>query len=572
MRSRRALVVILLVAGGCGTTGQEVRKPEVYGLAAQDEAGATSPTEGSGEAPATEATEATEVGRAVAAEAHSAEAPSASAVAPAAPEPAAAVEGGGKAEQCRTKAIQAWKAGDKGAAADGWQCVVSSQGATAHDYYDYGVVLEALGRHEDAAKRYEEAIAEDSDFYPAARNLARMLVRRYGERRAEDMVSAILQRHQGCAPLRVEVARILLRRGQYDRAVRELKALLKEREGYPPAILVLAEGYFVQKKYELAQMVLDNLEKLHPDLPEIYYWKALISLQMGDEKTIVLMHYRKALSVWPGFPEANNNIGVLLMEAGDFDAAREHFQRAIESAPGFLEAMVNLGNVYRALGDRAKAMDWYRKVVERFPDYAPVHLNLGILYLESPETKEKKISALNAALEELHIYQRMMGPKLTRDDVSAKYVDEAKKLIEVERQRIASEKEALKAAQEEQAAQEQAAPEEEAQGGSDTAGAQPADVASGQPDAGAQGAPGQVVEAGGGEAAEAGVKEEQGAAQADHGIETSLDDQAPGQAVEAGGGDAAAPGAPEEAAEAPDDAPAEAEPAQEEGEGGFKPY
>jgi tetratricopeptide (TPR) repeat protein len=93
-----------------------------------------------------------------------------------------------------------------------------------------------------------------------------------------------------------------------------------------------------------------------------------------------------------------NNLGMMLLEAGRLDEATDHFQRALAANPRLIEAHVNLGNVrvHQQRIDEA-AME-YRKALQISPANAKANFNLAIVLIREGQLKEA-IPHLEATLE-----------------------------------------------------------------------------------------------------------------------------------------------------------------------------
>jgi tetratricopeptide (TPR) repeat protein len=87
-------------------------------------------------------------------------------------------------------------------------------------------------------------------------------------------------------------------------------------------------------------------------------------------------HFQKALEINPDYAEADNNLGNILRDRGQIDAAFARFQKALEINPDYAEAHINLGNVLRDRGQADAAIAQYRKALEIKPD-AEAHYNFG---------------------------------------------------------------------------------------------------------------------------------------------------------------------------------------------------
>jgi tetratricopeptide (TPR) repeat protein len=85
---------------------------------------------------------------------------------------------------------------------------------------------------------------------------------------------------------------------------------------------------------------------------------------------------------------AQNNLGELLAQRGQMDAASIHFQEAIQIEPDFAEAHYNYGNVLVQKGRWEEAMVQFQKTLEIQPDFAEAHNNLGNLLLQKGQVDE----------------------------------------------------------------------------------------------------------------------------------------------------------------------------------------
>src|ERR1035437_3850437 len=79
-----------------------------------------------------------------------------------------------------------------------------------------------------------------------------------------------------------------------------------------------------------------------------FLWKALgVALQM--QRKDALQALQQAAQCLPDDAEAHNNLGYVLQERGQLDAALASCLRALQIKPGYAEAHNNLGNVLRDL-------------------------------------------------------------------------------------------------------------------------------------------------------------------------------------------------------------------------------
>jgi FkbM family methyltransferase len=88
---------------------------------------------------------------------------------------------------------------------------------------------------------------------------------------------------------------------------------------------------------------------------------------------------QKILAAQPAHAEANNLLGVFLLDEGDTASAREHFNRALKARPDFAAPQNNLGNIHLADGEFDEAAHYYRAALAHTPEYVEALTNLGIV-------------------------------------------------------------------------------------------------------------------------------------------------------------------------------------------------
>jgi tetratricopeptide (TPR) repeat protein len=127
---------------------------------------------------------------------------------------------------------------------------------------------------------------------------------------------------------------------------------------------------------------------IHSNLAELYRQKGLL---INAEQAA-----RRAVKQEPAFVAAWTNLGIILQEAGKFDASLECLNCVTSLQPDNAEAHNNLANTYKLLGDLSNAKHNYQRALELRPDYAVVHSNLAVLLNDLGQTDEAVASAKRA--------------------------------------------------------------------------------------------------------------------------------------------------------------------------------
>jgi tetratricopeptide (TPR) repeat protein len=119
--------------------------------------------------------------------------------------------------------------------------------------------------------------------------------------------------------------------------------------------------------------------------------------QPGD-LTLTIVRYREALALKPDWPEAHNDLGNALTEAGELHEAIACYGRALSLKPDWPEACYNLANVLRRTGRLDEAISRYRQALLSRSDDAEIHNNLGVALSQKAQFTEA-VACYQRALE-----------------------------------------------------------------------------------------------------------------------------------------------------------------------------
>ena len=120
--------------------------------------------------------------------------------------------------------------------------------------------------------------------------------------------------------------------------------------------------------------------------------EAQAELEKGDEadKARATKLLEAVLEQEPEFAEAHYNLGLLRMEAGQLEAAREHLEKARDLAPEIGEYAVALARAYAMVDEFDKANEIFRAVLASEPDNLEAKNNLAILAYKRDDFDEAK--------------------------------------------------------------------------------------------------------------------------------------------------------------------------------------
>lgn len=208
-------------------------------------------------------------------------------------------------------------------------------------------------------------------------------------------------------------ARGKLEKGNYTEALQTARDALKVHEQNVDAMLVIAEAYYKQGKFELVRAVTSSALQVDPKIrsPEessqIYNLQGFAMLGLGEEG-LATLSFKKAAEADENNAAAWNNMGARYLDGGDVATATSCFKYALELDPRFYKAQLNYGAALRAEGKLEQAEAAMRKALELRPNYPEAYFNLGVLYLDAdPFPGLDTTQRLNKAIQNLGKYREL---------------------------------------------------------------------------------------------------------------------------------------------------------------------
>lgn len=112
---------------------------------------------------------------------------------------------------------------------------------------------------------------------------------------------------------------------------------------------------------------------------------------------------KRAVEIAPRFAAAWNQLGTIAYQTHRYTDAEANFRRALEADAEAFEPLVNLGGVLLNLGQPEAATGYNRRAVERRPNDALANSQLGISYFESGDLdKAEKYLEIAVRLDPAH--------------------------------------------------------------------------------------------------------------------------------------------------------------------------
>ncbi len=214
---------------------------------------------------------------------------------------------------------------------------------------NYGVILLALERHEEALASFDQVLAlrgGDAVLHYNRGNVLKSL-----DRNEEALAS-------------------------FDRALALAPDLAAAHHNRGSTLANL-------ERLEEALASFDRALALKPELPDRIQalnnrGKMLARLRCFDE---ALASYDAVLALAPDHVDAHTRRGVALAELGRYDEAQAAYAAALRLDPDYLDAFLNRGNAYASLNQYGAALADYAVVTTRQPDHADANFNEALVRL-----------------------------------------------------------------------------------------------------------------------------------------------------------------------------------------------
>ena len=212
-------------------------------------------------------------------------------------------------------------------------------------------------------------------------------------------------------------AREALEKGNLDQAITLARAALRVHEQNVDAMLIIAEAYYKQSKYEIVQAVVssglavDAKIRTPAETSQLYNLQGFAFLKMEKESSAT-QSFKKAAESDDKNAAAWNNLGTRYLEAGDIATAASCFSYAVELDKGFYKAHLNLGAAQRAQGKLTDAEKSMLAALKMRPSYPEAYFDLGILYLDAdPFPNLDTTARLNKSIQYLEKYKSVSNAR-----------------------------------------------------------------------------------------------------------------------------------------------------------------
>lgn len=165
-----------------------------------------------------------------------------------------------------------------------------------------------------------------------------------------------------------------------------------------PANLMSAEDWFLKGAVEEEVECYRNAVDLRANYPEAHNNLAILLKNAGDHDA-ARHHYEEALRLWPDYPEAHYNLAIMLEMTNDEAGAATHYQKAIQSRPDYADARLRYADLSASSGNWVEAQLQYDEVLKLRPGHAEAHNNYGVFLERRGEVTAAEIHYVHALRE-----------------------------------------------------------------------------------------------------------------------------------------------------------------------------
>ena len=241
------------------------------------------------------------------------------------------------------------------------------------------------GNLDQAREEFNKALGLDGNNADALLNLASIQRAEGKLAAAEHLVKRTLQVDPSSIGALSQLAELKRDQGELDEAVRLFEEALAIDDALPS--LSLGYGDVLQRagRFQEAERAFKSVLELDPDSFKARYNLGVTYGRQGRTEDAIAM-YKEALSVAPEHPEAmkvHNNLGVIDLERGNIDSARQQFEAAVRSSRGHFESRFNLALISLDDGRLEDAIKLLEDAASMAPNHEQVIVRLGMAYLQA---------------------------------------------------------------------------------------------------------------------------------------------------------------------------------------------
>lgn len=246
------------------------------------------------------------------------------------------------------------------------QVAIAPETASPIDAYNMAVILDGLGRKDEAEDLYRSAVGKDPSFAQAWANLGVLLREAGNPEESEKALRKAIEADASYAPAWSSLGILLNQTERDDEAEEAFRKATEINPGFAPAWSNLAGMLKDSGRVEDGESAYRKAVEVAPDDADLRNGLAYYLLEAGkpDEAETQV---REALRLDPDCAYAHATLGLLLLQRGELDEGRAGYERAIELHPNdkplrqkyyfeYGRALAAKGEVWHARKELTKAL------------------------------------------------------------------------------------------------------------------------------------------------------------------------------------------------------------------------
>jgi tetratricopeptide (TPR) repeat protein len=186
-----------------------------------------------------------------------------------------------------------------------------------------------------------------------------------------------------------------------EQAVQSYEQAVELFPNTPTAYSLLADAYTAMDALPQARAALEKAVAAAPRNVELHLELGALLLQMRDEQAAI-DRYREVVEMFPEVPEYRVQLGRALSQAQDLEAADGQFEKAVSLDPLSADLYENVALTNLEIGRPEKAVNYLEEGLEIEPDNQELTLWLGLTYSRLSTLGGKDRRYFELAEEQLH--------------------------------------------------------------------------------------------------------------------------------------------------------------------------
>ena len=276
---------------------------------------------------------------------------------------------------------------------------VAKDGADAHFIYLQGRVAEAIGKGDEAFKRYEAALQKKPDLVEALAAEGVIYVGRLDKAKAREKLEAALKvpaaqllalDDEAVGDLAVALGDKVRAKAAYERALQKDPEDPQAHAGMGKALLAEGDLAGARKELELA------LSQVDTDASMYFEYGSL--LRRLGESDAALEALRKSVKLDSKEPRYRARFGALLVERGQFEDAEQQLRQAVLMNDRYAEGLFFLARALAGRKNLSEAVDTMKKAVEIEPENTEYLYYLGLIFEQGQQVQDA-VDAFSRAIE-----------------------------------------------------------------------------------------------------------------------------------------------------------------------------